>query len=183
MTHIIFGVDVGGVILDKANDDTDTSFLGDNFLETTTVPFAIGALVTIRSFLACLAEVQGRPYDPKEPPIHVVSKCGPNVQRKTMLWMKHHVFHEITGIPESHVHFCLKRHEKAPICKDLGITDFVDDKLEVLSYLESVPHRYLFRPSDREVARFRRHLPLVTRMNSWNDVVRAITIDRPAKSP
>ena len=34
------GVDIGGVIIDRANDRTDTSFFGGNYLETTAVPGA-----------------------------------------------------------------------------------------------------------------------------------------------
>lgn len=175
MTRIIFGADVGGVIMDKANDRTDTSFLGDNFLEATAVPGAIETLRTIRDFVTGLAlrqaEKEGRLFDRTDPPIHIVSKCGPKAQRKTRLWMAHHGFFARTGIPENHLHFCLERRDKGPICNDLGITHFVDDKLEVLSYLESVPCRYLFCPSDREIARYRRHLPSVIRMDSWSELL------------
>jgi len=36
----VLGVDIGGVIMDKANDSTDTSFFSENFLETTATPIA-----------------------------------------------------------------------------------------------------------------------------------------------
>jgi hypothetical protein len=37
-----------------------------------------------------------------------------------------------------------EREEKADICERVGITHFVDDQLEVLVHLTSVPYRYLF---------------------------------------
>ena len=176
MKDLIFGTDVGGVILDKANDGTDTSFLGGNHLKTTAMPGAIETLRTIRDHVADRArrqaEAKAVPYDEAHPPIYVVSKCGENVQRKTREWMRHHDFYARTGIPEDHVRFCLERKDKAPICRDLGITHFVDDKLEVLSYLESVPKRYLFCPSEREVGRYKRHLALVEPTGSWSDLLR-----------
>ena len=35
---------------------------------------------------------------------------------------------------ESNVHFCYKRADKAPICKELGITAFIDDHPGVLFF-------------------------------------------------
>jgi hypothetical protein len=43
------------------------------------------------------------------------------------------------------VHFCRTRPEKGPIAADLGLTHFVDDNPEVLGFLTTVAHRYLFR--------------------------------------
>jgi len=34
-TDEVLGVDIGGVIIDRINDGTDTSFFGDNYLRTT----------------------------------------------------------------------------------------------------------------------------------------------------
>jgi hypothetical protein len=46
-----------------------------------------------------------------------------------------------------HLRFCFERHEKARHCLDLGLTHFLDDRLDVLAHLEGVvPHRYLFGP-------------------------------------
>jgi hypothetical protein len=58
--------------------------------------------------------------------------------------MAPHAFFGRTGIAEGNVHFVRERHEKAPICRELGVTHVVDDRVDVLRHLESVPHRYLF---------------------------------------
>lgn len=153
----VLGVDVGGVIIDRAkNDGTDTSFLGDNYLVTTAVPGAIETLAALSRRL------EGR--------IYVVSKCGRRVQEKTLHWFEEYAFFERTGISPVNVRFCRKRHEKAPICTALGITDFVDDRLEVLSYMNAVPRRYLFRPDPSEIAEFSRHLPAVIQVKEWSEV-------------
>jgi hypothetical protein len=154
----VLGIDIGGVIIDRVNDDTDTSFFGDNYLKTTAVP---GAFEAIKSLVD--RRFQGHAY--------VVSKCGKNVERKTREWLAHHDFYRRTGLHEDDVHFCRKRHEKAPICARLGITHFVDDRLEVLSYLETVPHKYLFRPDEAEVTRFSGYLNRVIRVQSWDETV------------
>ena len=163
------GVDVGGVLIDRINDGTDTSFLGGNYLQTTAVPGAFEALQRLG------AERFGRA-------IHLVSKCGEATEAKTRAWLGHHEFYEATGIPADQLHFCRKRQEKAPICLGLGISHFIDDRLEVLGYLESVPNRYLFRPDPREVERHRGHLAKVIRVDGWDEVLAALGANSPRRT-
>ncbi|HLH26276.1 MAG TPA: hypothetical protein VK066_27470 [Chloroflexota bacterium] len=153
------GVDVGGVIIDRVNDASDTSFFGDNYLQTTSVPGALAALRRLNR-----GRFAGRVY--------LVSKCGARVQAKTLAWLAHHDFYGTTGIAPEHVHFCRQRQDKAGICAALGITHFVDDRLEVLGYLTTVPARYLFRPDPAEVARYAHVLPEVRRVESWAELLR-----------
>lgn len=146
------GIDIGGVIIDRVADDSDTSFFGGRYLETPAVPDAFAVIAALR---------------PGFESVYLVSKCGKNTERKTREWLAHTGFHETTGVPAENVHFCRQRHEKAPICESLGITHFVDDRLEVLAYLASVERRFLFRPQEDEVAEHRLALPAVTRVESW----------------
>src|SRR4051812_21818344 len=151
------GVDIGGVIIDRVNDALDTSFFGDNYLQTTAVPGVFDALQHLNA-----GRFAGRVY--------LVSKCGARVQAKTLAWLQQHAFYATTGILPEHVHFCRKRQDKAGICASLGITHFVDDRLEVLSYLDTVPARYLFGPDPAEVTAYAHVLPKVHRVDSWDEL-------------
>lgn len=153
------GVDIGGVIIEPADDDADTSFFGDHYLRTPQVVGAVDAL-------AALADG----FDE----VHLVSKCGEATERRTLEWLAHHDFHTRTGIPVQRVHFCRTRPAKAPIARRLGLTHFVDDRLEVLGYLDSVPHRFLFRPRPAEVAAHVAHLPHVQQVAGWPELVTAL---------
>ncbi len=159
MDSNVLGVDIGGVIIDRINDGTDTSFFSDNYLRTSAVTGAFG---TLRRLVT-------QRFGDK---VFLVSKCGPKVEKKTLHWLAHHRFFEATGIPQENVRFCRERHEKAPICAELGITHFVDDRLEVLSHLQMVETRYLFQPRPEEVKRFGRFLPDVVRVESWEELLR-----------
>lgn len=155
MADKVLGVDIGGVVIDKANDKTDTSFFSANYLLTTATPDAFQTLAW-----AVRERFGGR--------VHLVSVAGPNTQRKTREWFEHHRFHEVTGIPRDHVHFVRRRFEKTAVCRELGITHFVDDRLEVLGYLHPmVPHLYLFEGDPREVTRHARFETLVRHVASW----------------
>lgn len=156
------GVDIGGVIIEPADDDADTSFFGAHYLRTPAVVGALDALAAL-----------GPAFDE----VHLVSKCGEATERRTRDWLAHHDFPARTGIPVERVHFCRTRPDKAPIARRLDLTHFVDDKLEVLGYLDSVPHRILFRPRKAEVATHAALLPRVRRVESWSELTPLLRAD------
>lgn len=152
------GVDVGGVIIDRIATGEDTSFFGSQPLLT---PAVDGVFET----LALLAE------EPFEGRVHIVSKAGPKVAGNTRAWLHHHEFFPRTGIPAENLHFVRQRADKAPVCARLGITHFVDDRLDVLGHLTTVTHRYLFvgglgdEPAPTDVP------PWATVAHAWAELV------------
>ncbi|WP_405434135.1 hypothetical protein [Micromonospora sp. NBC_00617] len=156
------GVDIGGVLIEPADDDADTSFFGAHYLRTPMVDGAFDALAAL-----------GPAFDE----VHLVSKCGESTERRTREWLAHHDFTARTGIPVERVHFCRTRPAKAPIARQLELTHFVDDRLEVLGYLDSVPHRYLFRPRRAEVAAYAALLPRVRPVQSWAELADLLRAD------
>ena len=155
----ILGVDIGGVLIDRVADGTDTSFFSQRYLETPAVAESFATLALLRAGRFGAA-------------IHLVSKCGPTVEAKTRRWLAHHRFAEIAGVPEAHLHFCRERPDKAPICARLGVTHFVDDRLDVLEYLKTVGRRYLFQPRDKDRARAVREKTDVVVVGSWAEIAR-----------
>jgi|SRR3989344_2819725 len=155
----VLGVDVGGVILVGERGAKDTVFQGDH-LKSPSADYVFDALRQLRE----------RVFGER---IHIVSKCGPNVQRKTTEWLDHHQFYDRAGISRKNVHFCLERAQKAPICKKYGITTFIDDSLEVLGYLHEagVPNLLLFNPDYRREGRFERYRPHVQLVSNWREVL------------
>ena len=161
MVHIPhrLGIDIGKVIIDSArNDGTDTAFFSDNFLRTTALP---GAFETIGKFVA--------QFEPEN--VFLISKCGLRVQEKSLAWLAHHNFWKQTGMNPQAYRFCLRRPEKAGICKALGITHFIDDRAEILVSMQGiVTHRYIFNPSDKELRRYANHLQGEQIVRSWTEL-------------
>lgn len=134
-THHI-GIDIGRVIICPTADDgrPDTSFLGSNEHHALSIPPAPGAFAAIRGLVSLH---QGR--------VWLVSKAGPRIQDLTRRWLEHHGFHRQTGLPPAHVRFCRRRPEKREHALELGLTHFIDDRLDVLEHLRGVvPHLFLF---------------------------------------
>ncbi len=153
----VFGVDIGGVLIRRCDDDADTSFFGKNYLKT---PEVGGGFEVLRKLNDCGVT------------IHLVSKCGANTQAKTLEWLDYHEFYARTGTLRENIHFCRERHQKAGICKSISASHFVDDRLEILSYLDTVPYRYLINSVEQEVSRYRRALNMVSVVEDWMDLKR-----------
>ena len=159
----VLGIDIGGVIIKKIDESSDTSF--DEDFERT--PAVVGAIGSIKLIMA-------RRFGDN---VYLVSKCGAKIEALTRRWLDLNFFQQ-TGFNPDNVHFCEQRNQKAPICDALRITHFIDDRLEVLSHLDTVKNLYLFQPTDDEVARFSTHLGAVTTVHSWADIAHELLGNR-----
>ncbi len=139
MSQEKIGLDFGRVIMGAVrNGQADTSFLGTTFNEAMQSKPEPGAF-----------DVIGQLVDWFAAEVWIVSKCGPSVENKTRGWLKHWNFYAETGVDREKVRFCRQRSEKALICRQLGITQFVDDRFDVLTPMRGiVPKLYLFGEQD-----------------------------------
>lgn len=153
------GIDVGRVLIRPEDaDGADTSFIGGSLDDALNTPPYDGMFEVVPHLVS---RFNGQ--------VWIVSKCGPAIQNKTRQWFEHHRFFERTGIPRDNVRFCLKRPEKAVHCRQLRITHFIDDRVDVLEAMAGVvPNRYLFGPQ-------RKHPPVGMRhVASWSEVSKAM---------
>jgi hypothetical protein len=97
------GVDIGGVIIASVEADADTSFFGDNYLQTPEVPDAI----TILGHLNTQGRFAGN--------VHLVSKAGERTQQRTGEWLIGKGFQARTQIQEESIHFTTTRVGKVAI--------------------------------------------------------------------
>ncbi|OHA68882.1 MAG: hypothetical protein A3A27_00775 [Candidatus Wildermuthbacteria bacterium RIFCSPLOWO2_01_FULL_47_18] len=163
----VLGVDIGGVIIDRArNDETIASFFDEDYLQTPAIPGAFDAL----------RQLVKQRFGPN---VFLVSRCkrgtplNKGVLEKTEEWLAYHGFFDYTGINPENVRFCDQPFQKAGICREQGITYFVDDRLSVLAHMVSVvPNLFLFRPNMVEVRRSGRSLYGIQRVNSWQEVLK-----------
>lgn len=103
--------------------------------------------------------------------VHLVSKCGAARQALILQIFEERGFYEQASIARERVHFCRERHQKAPICARLGITIFIDDRVEVLNHLTMVPQRIAFCPRPNEVMQhFREDMPYRA-VRDWSQVI------------
>lgn len=136
------GIDIGNVLTTKDTDNPSAAFSNDPY-QYLNAPQMEGAYDSVRE----LVEMFGTEN------VYLVSKCGKKMQEKSAKWLKYQRFYEITGVQEENVFFCFKRHEKTPICEQLGINVFIDDRYTVLEHmvgLEQMKALLLFKPNEKE---------------------------------
>lgn len=143
MREARLGVDIGRVIIGGGDQPgADTSFLDGDEERAMQTPPVPGALTTLPLLVQAFA---GR--------VWLVSKCGPKVQARTRRWLQQHAFSQQTGVPLDHLRFCLQRPQKADHARQLQLTHFIDDRLDVLTALRGlVPSLLLFGPQRRPIS-------------------------------
>lgn len=118
------GIDFGNVICGGGGTDT---FFTERYLAAPELP---GSYSSIRKLS-------------KNHEIHIVSKCGKNTQEKTCHWLEEYGYNYLlTG---GYVHFVRHRELKAPMALALQLDIFIDDRQDVLDWMQVwVKHPILF---------------------------------------
>lgn len=126
-THI--GIDIGRVLLGAPDEDgrADTSFLSGSVERALAMPPTPGAFHAVSHLVGATG---GR--------VWLVSKCGPRIESLTRRWLEHWRFFDLTGLQAGHVRFCRERPEKRRHAEELGLSHFVDDRLDVLEPMRGV---------------------------------------------
>jgi hypothetical protein len=130
------GIDIGRVIMCPVHDDgqPDTSFLTANDAAALETPASPGMFEVVPRLVEAFG---GR--------VWLVSKAGARVEALTRRWFLRHEFFARTGMPEAHARFCRRREDKRAHAAELGLTHFIDDRVDVLGHLRGlVPHLALF---------------------------------------
>jgi hypothetical protein len=144
------GVDIGGPIMSMLYGANPTDlFFSDRYLE---VPIVVGVLASLTRLRSRFGA-----------DIYLIST---NVRRRPQAFeiLEKHRILELVG--RDHVVMCDTDAAKAIACRDLGITHFVDDRIEVLELLASVTRRYFFTSEDAH-----RSLPSnIVRVASWSAI-------------
>lgn len=159
MVKPVLGLDIGGVLVDRLAEGEDTSFFGSRPMET---PAVDGAVEAVERLLSA--------FDSR---VHIVSKAGPRIAALSRQWLAEQSMLPLPLLG-SQVHFVRDRVDKAPICRRLGVTHFVDDRLSVLNHLADVDRRVLFTGGlGVHPAPPRESVPVgIAVMSSWPETVR-----------
>jgi len=166
----ILGIDFGGVICDRVGADGKIVAEFDD-----EEVFKIEPVAGVHDSIASLVS---RKFGPKNTFL-ISSALRIKTEINTRRWLMFQHFYELTYLPQEHVLICRKRQEKAEICREVGITHFIDDRPQVLQTLIGVvPHLYWFQPRNQDLEEFPNlRQPFVTICYSWPHVVDAILAD------
>jgi hypothetical protein len=92
-----------------------------------------------------------------------------------LTWLDRHDFFRETGVARERIRFCRERRDKATICRELGITHFVDDRHDVLGPLVGiVPHLFLLQSRGTDPGLAATLPPGIARVTRWSEIVAAV---------
>jgi hypothetical protein len=92
--------------------------------------------------------------------VFIVSSADGLLRNTILYWLEKNNILKRTGACTKNLIFCKERKEKAIVCAQRGITQFIDDRREVLHHIhESDPSikLILFNPDEKEGCEFRTH--------------------------
>lgn len=156
----IIGIDIGGPIIAMGPDwgqVPNQPYDLSNYLET---PEVSGSFEAIRQLV--------EQYGPQN--VFLLSVRRADSEPYTLQWLAHYRFFTRTGVRHANVHFCRTRQEKGSKARQLGFWAYVDDKLENLSYMDTVILKILFQGDPDEVAKYQDACPRFYRADSWKEV-------------
>ena len=109
---------------------------------------------------------------------YVISTCNEDIEVRSREWLAHTSFVERTGVGWGNIIYCRTFAEKAQIAGRLGLTHFVDDRLEVMVGFNNGEKLYLFQPDEQKSAPFSQHANKVQEVWSWREIIADI-LNRP----
>lgn len=102
--------------------------------------------------------------------VFIVSRVNEEQKIRSLAWLKESRFFEQTGVPQDNLYYCAERKDKAPICAELGVTHFIDDRPEVMAALAPHIQKLLFNPIQFDVEKFRGQLVNTKIVTSWKEI-------------
>jgi hypothetical protein len=160
MSEKILGVDIGNVIINHRGQQ-DMSI---DRKEYSLIPAESGVFEALNYLKRTTF-----------PTIYLVSRCSSWAEESILEWLRANDFYTKTGIMRNQVYFCRERHQKAEVCLKLGITHFIDDRMEILSYLNGkVRNLYLFKPDLHEFDLFKNGSNKVDMIDGWDSFLKKV---------
>jgi hypothetical protein len=154
------GVDIGGVIIDRVREERGAG------------PEGFASALPVAGAFAAVGRLIAERFRER---VWLVSRCDAEDETPIRRWLEQRGFFPATGLTPDRVRFCRERDEKTPICRQLGVTHFVDDRLEVLGHMVGVvPNLYHLRSRAADHERFPQFLRHVRSVAGWDEIVRAL---------
>lgn len=79
---------------------------------------------------------------------YIISRVNDQQRLRALKWIEETNFCAETGIKKENIYFCFERRDKAHFAKSLNINVFIDDRLDVLRYMEYYVLKIAFNSKD-----------------------------------
>lgn len=147
-------VDIGGPMLNAKGGSTPAQYAA--------APPTLGGFAALRL-------LKDRRFGER---IHLISQCNEEIQAVKLDWMARHEFLAATGMSLDRIHFVREPAGKAEVCRQYGVTHFVEDRPLIMSFvLDDVANLFLFRPDSAEAAKYPDVLKRARIADGWESLL------------
>jgi hypothetical protein len=102
--------------------------------------------------------------------VYLISKVNDAQRARTFEWLKDTKILENTGIKEENLFFCFERKDKSIFVRGLSIQIMIDDRAEVMAYLDPHVIKFLLDPEDDDLDRYENVLINTTIVKNWLEI-------------
>ncbi len=108
--------------------------------------------------------------------VFIISKVNSFQKTDVELWLKKTNFFEITGVPYDNLYFCFERRDKSLFVKALEIGVMIDDRPEVMAYLDYNVIKLLLSPDEKDMKKYKEKLSNTKIVNNWLEIERILNV-------
>jgi hypothetical protein len=102
--------------------------------------------------------------------VYLISKVDSKQREEVEQWLTSTDFFNKTGVKPESLYFCFERKDKALFVKALGICAMIDDRPEVLAFLDDKVAKFLISPEPSELTKWKDRLVNTQIVSNWLEI-------------
>ena len=106
--------------------------------------------------------------------VYLISKCNSIQKEHVELWLKDVDFFNKTGVNPQNLYFCFERRDKSLFVKALNIQIMIDDRAEVMAYINPLVVKFLINPEMDDYEKHRHQLLNCKIVTNWSQIKQSL---------
>lgn len=102
--------------------------------------------------------------------IYIISKVNSEQRERSLKWLQESNFFIKTGVNPNNLFYCFERKDKAIFSKALNIDIFIDDRCQVMQYLDDRILKLLINPETTDLEKYKDKLINTQLVKSWEEI-------------
>jgi hypothetical protein len=108
--------------------------------------------------------------------IFIISKVNSYQKKEVEEWLEKNNFFNITGVKPENLYFCFERRDKSLFVKALNINIMIDDRPEVMAYLDYDVIKFLISPDEKDLNQYKDKLFNTKIVYSWLEIEQSLSV-------
>ncbi len=102
--------------------------------------------------------------------IYIISRVNSEQRERSLKWLSDTDFFNQTGINKDNLYYCWDRRDKSIFAKALNISVFIDDRAEVMYYMNPLIVKFLINPPKQDLIEYEGKLINTMIVKDWFEI-------------